>query len=47
MLKNADAIDLILIKLRKVNDSTVRETEQIAREIKIKFIYPLIFQYTD
>ena len=38
MLKNADAIDLILIKLMKVNDSTVRETEQTAREMRIKFI---------
>lgn len=31
----------------KVNDSTVREAEQIARGMKIQFLYPLTFQYTD
>jgi len=31
----------------KVNDSTVREAEQIARDMKTQFLYPLIFQYTD
>jgi len=40
-------LNLILIKLMKVNDSTVREAEQIARDMKIQFLYPLIFQYTD